>query len=145
METNILIMKIISPYSILLLNLGTMAVLPFLLVIPIGHFRKKQKENFNIKAPRTIPLPSLPTRINWSHQNTLEALPIFTVACLLALITQISPNLANVLSTFFLVTRILYCLAYAMNFGWLRFSLWFVGMLSCYGLLGLSIFKILEI
>ncbi len=71
-----------------------------------------------------------------AHQNSFEALLIFAVAVLSALVTNTNSWLTNYLAITFVISRILYHAFYLMNLSTLRSLIWFVGFGSSMFILG---------
>lgn len=73
---------------------------------------------------------------NGCHQNGLEALMIYSISVLSALVAHLSLDLIQGVAGIFLIARTAYTVAYLSSLnGPLRSVAWFAGLLLCLGLL----------
>ena len=77
-------------------------------------------------------------RAYWAHLNTLEALPPFAVAVLVAHYTGAEQGSVDTLAGVFILCRLMYGLFYIVNQDKLRSLVWAVGMACVFGLFVVS-------
>ncbi len=75
-----------------------------------------------------------------AHLNGLEVLPVFGIAVLAAQQRHIDIRWVTLLCGLFLVARLVYVLAYLNDKAQLRSSMFGLGMLACFVLLGFAVF-----
>ena len=138
MKSHLLKNQIIMFIVMLCLFIAT--CLPFLSKIVVGVVMSKEGKYDN-QHPREQQkrLTGFGARALAAHQNSFEALLIFSVAILSAVATQQVTWLTNVLAISFITTRIFYHIAYVMNYATLRSLVWFVGFFSSMTILGCCI------
>lgn len=121
----------------LVLCLFITAWLPFLSKIAVASAMAKEG-GYDNNHPREQQkkLKGYGARALAAHQNSFEALLIFAVAVLSALVTHTNSWLTNYLAITFVISRILYHAFYLMNLSTLRSLIWFVGFGSSMFILG---------
>ncbi|ACA99968.1 MULTISPECIES: MAPEG family protein [Cyanophyceae] len=137
------------------MNLSVSAVLiysligaVFLVYLPygvVGYARVKLAGQMSdrlemFRRPRATVdlLPDYAQRANWAHQNAFEALAVYGVACLSALVTGVDSPWAKIAAIAFLVARTLYPLFYILNIPVLRSMMFAVGNIANITLFALS-------
>lgn len=105
------------------------ALLPYVFII-IAKSKKGYLSQNN--APRVFlaNLSGFRQRAHWASQNSFEAFPIFAAAVLSAhLIGHINIDTLNLLSTLFIVFRVIYGIFYLLNLATLRSLAWMVAVI----------------
>lgn len=107
------------------------------LAVAYGRFQV----GYDIAAPRAMfdKLPPYAQRASWAYQNTLEAFPIFAAAALMAYVTNVTSQLAEVAAITFLVARLLYSGFYIANIPLGRSLMFVIGGLCSGTLFVLSV------
>jgi uncharacterized MAPEG superfamily protein len=92
-------------------------------------------------APRAAfdKLPNYAKRATWAHQNSWEAFSIFSVAALMAYVTQQDSLLAAGAAIVWVIARLLFSAFYIANIPVLRSMMFGVGSICSFLLIGLSI------
>jgi uncharacterized MAPEG superfamily protein len=113
--------------------------LPFLVV---GFAR--MQVGYDMSAPRAMfdQLPPYAQRATWAHQNSFEALIIFSAAALMAYTTGVESNLAGGAAIAFLIARLLYSLFYILDIPLARSLMFGIGSVSSATLFVLSLMNI---
>jgi uncharacterized MAPEG superfamily protein len=78
-------------------------------------------------------------RANWAHQNGFEAFPAFAAAVILAEMSHAPQAMIDILSTAFVVVRLLYVGAYVANTSAIRTLIWGAGFGCTIWLFALSV------
>lgn len=73
----------------------------------------------------------LSSRLNACQANSFESLPIFIGAVLLAMYCFVPQNVVNALAWFYVMLRVLYGMAYALNLASLRSVIWGLSLGCC--------------
>jgi uncharacterized MAPEG superfamily protein len=109
---------------------------PYLLVV-FGRFQV----GFDLGAPRASfdKLPDYAKRANWAHQNSFETFSIYSVAALMAYVTQQNTNEAVNLAIAFVVSRFLFSIFYIINFPLGRSLMFGIGSFATASLMIMSI------
>lgn len=91
---------------------------------------KFAKAGYNNYCPREYlqNLTGWPKRAYWAHLNSLEALPQFFGAIIIAHITEMPQNYIDTAAVAFVVLRILYGVFYMLDWAWYRSFSWLGGM-----------------
>ncbi|MGI4813548.1 MAG: MAPEG family protein [Janthinobacterium lividum] len=91
----------------------------------------KADKRFNNNSPRPwlAKLEGWRARALAAHQNSWEALGLFTAALVVAWHTGAPDGRVNQLAVAFVVTRILHGILYLANWAPLRSLVWFIGMI----------------
>ena len=102
------------------------AFLPFLFTF-IAKFSGARYNNYK---PREFlsNLDGFRQRANWAQMNSFEIYPIFAIAVIVGLLTGGDSAKIDQLATIFIVSRVLYGLAYLANWAVIRSLLWMVGI-----------------
>ncbi|ANV84450.1 MAPEG family protein [Picosynechococcus sp. PCC 7003] len=141
------------------MNLSVAAVLiyslvgaVFLVYLPygvVGYARVKLASQMSdrlemFRRPRATVdlLPDYAQRANWAHQNAFEALAVYSVACLSALVTGVDSPWAMGAAIAFLVARTFYPLFYILNIPVLRSMMFAVGNIANITLFALSVIAV---
>lgn len=91
-----------------------------------GDFGPKQNHN-----PREFlgRLTGARQRANWAHQNSLEVLPGFAAAVIIAQLVGVAQQATlDAIAVAFVVSRVIYGLCYILDWASLRSLVWFFGM-----------------
>lgn len=113
--------------------------LPFLVVayarIQVGYTREMQS------APRATveKLPPFGQRATWAHQNSWEAFSLFSVAALMAYVTQQDSTWVMGAAIAFIPARILFSVFYIADIPVLRSLMFGIGSICIWILIGSSI------
>jgi len=115
------------------------SALPYLFVVIAKADPSFIKGNRN-KDPRVYEagLTGFRQRAYWTHLNTLEALPPFAAAVLVAHYTGAEQGSVDLLARGFILCRLLYGLFYIVNRDMLRSLIWAGGMACVVGLFVVS-------
>ncbi len=86
--------------------------LPFL-VVAYGRFAV----GYDVSAPRAMfdKLPAYAQRATWAHQNSFEALIVYSAAALMAYVTKVDSPSAMTAAIAFLVARFLFSVFYILD------------------------------
>lgn len=108
-------------------------LLPYLVKLPLGYAMARTKGGYNNSYPREqqAALQGFGARSFGAHQNSFEALIIFSTALLTAIATNHVTQSIEYLAIAFIVLRIIYTGCYLMDFARMRSTVWFLGFLSC--------------
>lgn len=117
-------------------------VLTYLPFLVVGFAR--MQVGYDLSAPRAMfeRLPPYAQRATWAHQNSFEALIIFSVAALMAYMTGVESNLAGGVAIAFLVARLLYSIFYILDLPLARSFMFAIGTVSSATLFILSLMRI---
>jgi uncharacterized MAPEG superfamily protein len=109
---------------------------PYLFVV-FGRFQV----GFDLGAPRASfdKLPDYAKRANWAHQNSFETFSIYSVAVLMAYVTQQNTSEAANLAIAFVVSRFLFSIFYIINFPLGRSLMFGIGSFATASLMIMSI------
>jgi uncharacterized MAPEG superfamily protein len=112
---------------------------PFL-IVAYGRLQS----GYDMSAPRAMfdKLPAYAQRATWAHQNSFEALIIFSVAALMAYSTGVDSDRAKIAAIAFLVARFFYSIFYVLNIPVLRSLMFGIGSICAFTLFGLSLLKV---
>ena len=96
---------------------------------------------YDMSAPRAMldKLPPYAQRATWAHQNSFEALIIFTAAALMAYVTGVESDWAKTSAIAFLISRFLFSLFYIFDIPPLRSLMFGIGSASSFTLFVLSL------
>jgi uncharacterized MAPEG superfamily protein len=99
---------------------------------------------YDMSAPRAMfdKLPPYAQRATWAHQNSFEALIIFSAAALMAYTTGVESNLAGGAAIAFLIARLLYSLFYILDIPLARSLMFGIGSVSSATLFVLSLMSV---
>lgn len=115
-------------------------LLPYLAKIPLGYAMQKEGAYDNhYPREQQARLEGFGSRAFAAHQNSFEALALFSTAALTALATHhVSSTIQN-LAIVFIASRVIYHSCYLLDLSILRSSFWFVGFASCVAIMGLCL------
>lgn len=108
------------------------SVLPFvfaLLAKITGGFDFK-KDNANPRA-FLAQATGVSARLNAAQQNSFESLPIFLAAVLVAMYCFVPQYIVNALAWLYVLLRLVYGAAYALNMATFRSLIWGLSLLCC--------------
>jgi uncharacterized MAPEG superfamily protein len=118
------------PAQVLLYSIAAAALLVYFpyLFVAFGRFQV----GYDMSAPRALfdKLPAYAQRATWAHQNSFEVFTFFSVAALMAYVTQTGSSYTTSLALIFLATRLAYSLCYILNIPLGRSLMW-VGSITC--------------
>lgn len=117
-----------------LLAMMVACVLPWLL-----SFLAKHKANFKIfkdnQHPRQFDFgQGVASRLYAAHKNHYETLPVFLASVIVAMYFFVPQTTVNMYAWLYVVLRVLYAVAYAINWHIWRSVLWLMAWLSCLSL-----------
>lgn len=107
-------------------------VLPF-----VFAFLAKMAGGFDFKADNQNPraflaqTTGLSARLNAVQANSFESLPIFIGAVLVAMYCFVPQNVVNGMAWLYVVLRLIYGVAYAMNLATFRSVIWSLSLVCC--------------
>lgn len=118
---------------------AVMVYVPFL-VVAYGRLQV----GYDASAPRTLfdKLPAYAQRATWAHQNSFESFSIFSIAALMAYVTQQMSNWVVVAAIAYVIARFFYSVFYILNVPIGRSLMFGVGSVSIATLMGLSLFAL---
>ncbi|UYZ68343.1 MAPEG family protein [Moraxella bovis] len=117
-------------YAILALMVA--CVLPF-----VFAFLAKMAGGFDFKSDNQNPraflaqTTGLSARLNAVQANSFESLPIFIGAVLVAMYCFVPQNVVNGMAWLYVVLRLIYGVAYAMNLATFRSVIWGLSLVCC--------------
>jgi uncharacterized MAPEG superfamily protein len=102
---------------------------------------KNQPGGYDNNLPREqqASLTGFGARAIAGHLNSFEALLIFSTTILTALVTQNTGTLIQILAVTYLITRVLYHLAYLLDWASFRTTIWTIGLLICLSIIWMCI------
>ena len=115
-----------------IMALMSACVLPF-----IFAFLAKMTGGFDLKKDNQNPraflaqTKGLSSRLNAVQANSFESLPIFIGAVLIAMYCFVPQNVINGMAWLYVVLRIIYGVAYAMNLATFRSVVWGLSLMCC--------------
>lgn len=123
--------------SVPLWSLFIAALLLVLTKVPVAVAQGRSGKGYDNANPRAqqAALTGWGARALASHQNMIEAFPLFAAGVLVVLVTGTSGSLANVFCLLFIGCRLAYSAFYLMNLATLRSLVWVAGFICCLGLL----------
>lgn len=124
--------------STLVICLFITTLLPYLSKAPLGWAMQKTAGGYNNNYPREqiASLHGFGARAAAAHQNSFEALIVFSTAALTAIATNHVTPMVQYLAIVFVISRVVYHALYLMNMATLRSLIWTVGMVCCLVILG---------
>lgn len=92
---------------------------------------------YDNKNPRTqqAKLSGWGARARAAHYNTIESVPPFGIAVVIAHLAGLDERRATIMAIAFLVSRVIYMAAYLMNLDYLRTAVWSFGWIAIGGLM----------
>lgn len=126
--------------STLLICLFIASILPYLSKLPLAY-AMYQSGGYNNAHPRVqqAQLTGFGARAVAAHNNSFEALLIFGIAVLAALVTQHVTQMTENLAIAFIVLRVIYHILYLANWPTLRSTVWAAGLACSLIILGACI------
>ncbi|MEC4984241.1 MAG: MAPEG family protein [Oscillatoria sp. PMC 1076.18] len=128
------------------LSLYAIAGAAFLVYFPffVVAYARFQGGYEYLATPRAMldKLPDYAQRATWAHQNSFEALIIFTAAALMAYVTGVDSSIGFGAVVAFLVARLLYSVFYIANIPLGRSLMFGIGSLSSITLIVLSLLNL---
>ncbi len=117
------------------------ACFPFVSKMILAVCMSREGNGYDNRHPRTQQqrLTGFGARALAAHQNSFEALLIFGIAILSAMVTNSVNALVNELAITYIIARLLYHTAYILDFHFFRSFVWFIGFVSSMTILGMSI------
>ena len=112
------------------------ALLPYIAKMPLASAMKQQGEGklsgYDNELPREQQkkLTGFGARCLAAHENSFEALILFSISVLLVIATEHVDSFSVTLSILFIVCRIVYLVFYWINWDKLRSTVWFIGIIS---------------
>ena len=97
----------------------------------------KMTGGFNAKTDNANPraflanTQGMSARFNYAQLNSFESLPIFIAAIFMAAYSFVPQQIINVLAWLYVVLRIIYIAAYALNWPLFRSVVWLLSLLCC--------------
>lgn len=124
----------IPPPVVFLYCIAAAVLLVYLPFLVVAYARLSV--GYDMAAPRAMfdKLPPYAQRASWAHQNSFEALIIFSAASLMAYLTSLNSTVAVGAALTFIVARLLYSVFYIANVPVARSLMFVVGSL-CSGIL----------
>jgi uncharacterized MAPEG superfamily protein len=125
----------------LILCLFIACLLPYLSKIPMAIAMKNQVGGYDNNYPRSqqTMLTGFGARALAAHKNSFEFLIIFSAAVLTALAVQNTSTTIQYLAIITIISRVIYHIAYLMNWGGFRSSIWAVGIISSLSIIWLCL------
>jgi uncharacterized MAPEG superfamily protein len=132
----------LSVSAILLYSIAGAVILAYAPFLVVGLARVKV--GYDISAPRAMfdKLPPYAQRATWAHHNSFEALIIYSASALMAYVTGVNSNWAEIAAIAFLVVRSCYSLFYILDIPLLRSLMFAIGSLCSWTLIVLSLLQI---
>jgi uncharacterized MAPEG superfamily protein len=120
--------------TVLLACIMAAAALVYLPFIVVGFGRVRS--GYDMAAPRAMfdKLPAYAQRATWAHANAFESFTLFSVAALMAYVTQESSKLAIWAAIAYVIARFFYPIFYILNIPTGRSLMFAIGSL-CIGTL----------
>ncbi len=119
------------------LEIAVIAMLTACLLPYFFAFFAKVSGGFNFKVDNANPrdfltkAQGLPARLNAAQANSFEGLPIFLASVLVAMQFFVPQNIVNVLACFYVLLRLIYGFAYAINAPIFRSVIWILSLACC--------------
>lgn len=120
-----------SELSYVIVAMVVACLLPYVFTIlakKLGGFAKKDNHDPRAFLATTT---GLPARLNAVQANSFESLPIFMGAVLTAMYVFVPQNVINFLAWFYVVLRVLYGVAYALDMATVRSVIWGLSLGCC--------------
>lgn len=115
-------------------------ILPYLAKIPMAVAMHKAG-GYNNRYPREqqAKLSGFGARAAAAHQNSFEALAVFSTAALTAIATNHVTSKVEALAIAFIVLRVVYHVVYLMNLATIRSTIWICSYACCVAILSACI------
>jgi uncharacterized MAPEG superfamily protein len=116
------------------------SILPYIAKIPVAIAMNKLG-GYDNEHPRgqQEQLVGFGARALAAHQNGFESLLIFATATLVALVTQNTSEVINMLAITHVISRVIYTILYLVNWSTLRSVIWGVGIICSFSIIWMSI------
>lgn len=107
------------------------AILPYLSKAPLAY-AMNQLGGYDNNNPRTqqSKLEGFGARASAAHQNSFEALLVFSTAAITAIATNNVTAMTENLAIAFVIARVVYHVLYLLDLAVFRSLVWFVGLIS---------------
>jgi uncharacterized MAPEG superfamily protein len=128
--------------SLVLICLLIATIMPILAKAPLAFAQNKQQGGYDNRHPRAQQnaLVGFGARAKAAHENSFEALIMFTPGALSVIaLNQVGP-IAQYLCLAFILARIAYLFSYWFDFHLVRSVCWALGFVSSMGLIVLAIY-----
>ena len=127
--------------TVLIICLLIVVILPYLAKLPVG-FAMNKLGGYDNNNPREqqAKLHGVGARALAAHQNSFEALTVFSAAISTAIATHNTSFFIQILAIIYVISRLTYHLLYLMNLATLRSLTWFIGYVCCLVIIVNSIF-----
>ncbi|WJG10855.1 MAPEG family protein [Aliiglaciecola sp. LCG003] len=124
----------------ILICLAIATIMPILFKAPLA-VAMNQQGGYDNRHPRAqqSQLSGFGGRAKAVHENSFEALIMFTPGALAAIVTHQVGDIAQYLAITFIIARTIYAFCYWFNIHVLRSVVWLVGFICSIGLLVISI------
>ncbi|MGQ3892422.1 MAPEG family protein [Legionella sp. CNM-4043-24] len=124
--------------STLIICLFIATLLPYLARVPVALAMNKAPGGYNNDCPREqqASLKGFGARAIAAHQNSFEALLVFSTAALTAIASNHVTPMVQYLAIVFIISRLVYHALYLMNMASLRSLVWFIGLVCSLTILG---------
>lgn len=108
----------------------------YLSKVPLALAMSKEGKGYDNKTPRDqqARLTGWGKRALAAHQNSFEVTPLFAACVFVGHLTNGNPFWSSCLAVTFLISRVLYTYLYLANVDAMRSVVWFVGILSSFGI-----------
>lgn len=108
----------------------------YLSKIPLAMAMAKEGKGYDNKTPREqqARLQGWGRRAWAAHYNSFEVTPLFAACVFVGHLTQGNAFWSTILAVTFLVSRVVYTYLYLANRDALRSLVWFIGILSSFGI-----------
>lgn len=116
---------------------AVMAIVVACLLPFIFAFLAKMVGGFDFRVDNQNPrkflanATGLSARLNAAQTNSFESLPIFIGAVLVAMYCFVPQNVTNGVAWLYVILRVVYGIAYAMNLATFRSVIWGLSLLCC--------------
>ncbi len=116
---------------------AVMAIVAACLLPFIFAFLAKMAGGFDFRVDNQNPrkflanATGLSARLNAAQTNSFESLPIFIGAVLVAMYCFVPQNVTNGVAWLYVILRVVYGIAYAMNLAAFRSVIWGLSLLCC--------------
>ncbi len=116
-----------------------LAYFPYLFVA-VG----RAQVGYDLSAPRAMldKLPAYAQRATWAHQNSFEALIIYTAAATMAYVTKVDSPWAAKAAIAFLIARLLFSVFYILDIPPARSLMFVIGSTASITLFALSVLQL---
>ncbi len=137
-----MIFQQLSASTTLLYCIAAAAALVYLPFLAVAYGRVQV--GYDASAPRMLfdKLPAYAQRATWAHQNSFESFSIFSIAALMAYVTQPMSSWVVVAAIAYVIARFFYSVFYILNVSIGRSLMFGVGSASIATLMGLSLFAL---